>query len=512
MPRQPVQDPVSRFVDAAAFTRTVDFAGVFKAGDGASESVQQTSPLSIQIRYSEINAHPPTGVVFGTRAEFRELELFFVRSRGGFCSIQSVSSTPGHERIYCSGVLLHTVSGPGGPKDERDIIKCVIGYFRLREIRTEYDFRPVDGPNDDAGARHREATCILGGPTLVWASHATRIYSCRGSVKTVTPRAHFRLAGVSDIGLAARPYFIRASKYDLARSLDPHIGAAAVAESFSTAQVSAEAEAFALHIEDRVRSRSDEEFSARSEDVAERLCLLASLLSKTPIRWFEKTIVSGDRLVRIVRDVEVPGDRGVWWEDIIVLPEDLRAFFSRAFGEYGKLRDAGTDLKIPILLYVAAQKAVSIGDTIILLFRALEALVALLDAQAGGMGLLDAREMKAVRAHLQQFLRQMGKPEEHIDQIIKRASNLSDPPLAYRLKRHLSVLKIDLADIGGEDGVGKMMQVRNRLVHAGKEPPIRQMDEERARLETILDRMFLRLLGWRGRDNTPTYVNRIICQ
>ena len=55
-----------------------------------------------------------------------------------------------------------------------------------------------------------------------------------------------------------------------------------------------------------------------------------------------------------------------------------------------------------------------------------------------------------------------------------------------------------------------MYRVRNHLTHVHGEPPIGDIMVETRRLETIVERMLLKLLKWEGRTNTPTYTNRPI--
>jgi hypothetical protein len=38
--------------------------------------------------------------------------------------------------------------------------------------------------------------------------------------------------------------------------------------------------------------------------------------------------------------------------------------------------------------------------------------------------------------------------------------------------------------------------------------PIRDIAFETSRLETLVERMLLKMLGWQGRDKTPTLANR----
>jgi hypothetical protein len=76
--------------DPLLFTKTLEFAGVFPDGDLA------TKPLSIEIRYSPLNAHPPVGIVRGTAADWPGLKSFSIGS--ALCELKSMSAAEGAKR------------------------------------------------------------------------------------------------------------------------------------------------------------------------------------------------------------------------------------------------------------------------------------------------------------------------------------------------------------------------------------------------------------------------------
>jgi hypothetical protein len=105
-------------------------------------------------------------------------------------------------------------------------------------------------------------------------------------------------------------------------------------------------------------------------------------------------------------------------------------------------------------------------------------------------------------------LEAMGKTEEQIGLIRDKRAELQRIPLKHKEIRHLGLLGVEFADIGGEAGLGKMNRVRNLLTHDHGEVPIRDIAFETSRLETLVERMLLKMLGWQGRDKTPTLANR----
>jgi hypothetical protein len=92
--------------------------------------------------------------------------------------------------------------------------------------------------------------------------------------------------------------------------------------------------------------------------------------------------------------------------------------------------------------------------------------------------------------------------------LTKRERNWRVPLFVAGLSQHLRRLRLDLSDIGGDGSLRDTIGIRDSLIHAADEPGIGQVVQEHKRLETIVERVLLALLNWRGPTNTPTLQNR----
>jgi hypothetical protein len=102
----------------------------------------------------------------------------------------------------------------------------------------------------------------------------------------------------------------------------------------------------------------------------------------------------------------------------------------------------------------------------------------------------------------------MGKDDETVTAIDEKRKELARPTFRRRLSQHLSRLRLDLSDIGGDGSLRKTIGIRDSLIHAADEPAIGQIVREQKRLETVVERVLLTLLDWQGPTNTPTLQNR----
>jgi hypothetical protein len=478
-------------IDPLLFTKTLEFAGVFRDGDLA------TNPLSVEIRYSPLNAHPPIGTIRGTASDWPELESFFYRRKSSLCEFESVSAARRREKVRSTQVLLRQISIRHHPADERTVIQQVLGHFELHDITIDCDY-------GQHGTQNRRMTFLVRGPALIWMSDAIRSFSYLGITKTKFPHAHLRLSRAEDVRVTAQPYFLYASlpaerlllprEDGRGQPLGPHL--------------SAEAEAFALTVTDRHLDRQDADFEARALEVAEILFLIVSFLSKAYVTWYGRTFWSDGRLLENYRHVPETSDLKLGWEDIVLHPKDVRAFISNAFTTCQENAHGGVNLRLLILIYVAAQSAPTVDERFILLFSCLEKVVDMLDRKYV-WEVIKPSELKTIKLSLRRQLSEMGKDTQTARVITEKIPELARPGFLRRFSEHLKRLKVDLDDIGGHDALRDTIKVRNSLIHSAEEVPIARMVREQKRLQTVVERTLLALLNWRRTTNTPTFANRM---
>ena len=357
--------------------------------------------------------------------------------------------------------------------------------------------------------QERRMTFFLSSPTTLWLSHTVREVSYLGNTRTTTPRARLAITSLKDVRLLAQPHFLYADHREAERISDPHESSRF--GSMPRPKVLVEGETFSLTVIDRDPERSNKAFETRSIAVIEILCLIMTFLSKSNVTWFGTMLYTGDRLVQRFLAAESQAlDSEVWLEDVVLHTEDIRAFISKAFAAYHKQAAQGINLRLPILLYSAAQSAPTVDEKFVLMFRGLENLIDLLDKRYPQDRYLTSAEMRKLRRRMRADLAEFGKRPNVIEIVMEKMPELESLTFKRRLLRQLQRVRIELSDIGGQAGVEDLVRVRNKLIHSADKVDIKRIVREGSRLQTILERMLLQLLGWRKRTNTPTYSNRSI--
>jgi hypothetical protein len=463
------------------YTKMRTFAGIFEAGD------RETPPLSIEVAYSLTNDHPPTGIIRGTSADYRDLEAFFLAQRGAGCSLRSASKE--REKIVCDGIRLHRITEHRFANDEQSTIQQVLGRFSIDriDIRTKF--------NSPATERRREATFLLTGPPKLWLIHASQTLSYTGELSVRHPDPALPLEATRD-HIFTEPHFVYGD-YRGAKG--------------GAFQETLQAQLFSIRVLDAFETERDgAAFVEDSSALVDKLCLLMSFLSKTYISWFTCTTSDGQEFLQSYRKVRTTDSEAPDWEELVLNPNEIRLFLNQAFTGYNRRTAEGFDLRLPMLYYIWAQSSRFVEDRFRTLFFALEKLLSSLDERTPEEDFLTRSELSKLWKVMCPALEGMGKTPDQIELVLAKRGELLRAPLMHRLRRHLGALDIDVTDIGGPTRLNSMVGVRNHLTHEKGEPPIETVVRETRRLETIVERMLLKLLSWSGKNRTPTYYNRSI--
>lgn len=457
----------------SVFTKTLAFVGVFEVGG------LQSPQVSIEVTYSTINSHPPRGIIRGTSAEYEALQRFFISRRSPVCTLRSAAAERG---ITCHEVLTHSIGERRFAKDEQAAVHQVMGRFSIGRLELRHHFTAK------TDTVKRRAVFYLTGPSKFWLTTAIPILSWSGEARVEVHDDILTLDIATPDTVSARPHYV-------------------YAESQTTGadhRQSIQAELFALTIDDGQRDEGKQAaFPDRATALVESLCLLVGFLSKARITWFASLVSSPALLIETFTDAKTVDAEAPSWEDVPIYADDIRPFLNVALAAY---TTSDIELRLPILHYISAQSSRFVEDGFTVLFFALEKLLSSLDERKPDELLAD-KELSNLWKVVRAALEDMKKTPEQMELILQKRGELQRPPLKHRISRHLGDLSIDISDIGGDAGLARMYRVRNRLTHAHGEVPIEEIMVETRRLETIVERMLLKLLKWEGKSRTPTRGN-----
>ena len=248
---------------------------------------------------------------------------------------------------------------------------------------------------------------------------------------------------------------------------------------------------------------SDDDLLRAARALADDVLLLTSLASKTWADWFRFTLRSGHRTLRFVRSTARTPETDFRHPDrMVVAPAQLREYLRTALPAF---RQSDRDLRVPILTHIAAKDERYQAPQFLTRFTVLEALRDRFAKQNGHTSILKPAQAKAVRDAARAVLADLDLDSEVASAVEAKLPELDRPSFAVVLAHMLTDLGLDLADLYPPGVRPSLVKTRNRLVHGDvglDESPVFSMDLYR--LDTLLDRVLLRSLGWTDLSSAPS--------
>lgn len=250
------------------------------------------------------------------------------------------------------------------------------------------------------------------------------------------------------------------------------------------------------------------------EAFADLPLLLFSFLSRREVGWFELRLFvkSGDRdspkRVEARRRTRFwPAEPDETEEQPVIEEDELAAgMFSRLLAALRSL-SWSADAVRSLQYYLGSHARAGLETRFILAFAAFETLVNTLDSQHPGPHIPArklAKLLSALRSSIREQAATLNLPPECVPGILAKLPELKRPPLADRLRFHLSRLSVDTTGLWQEPntlkdrfdmGLQRTIASRNALVHNTKlEDPVR-FHADLVRLQNLFDRLFLACLG-----------------
>jgi hypothetical protein len=445
------------------------FAGRLRSGENIS------GPFSIFLIYSEANEFRPFGYIVGNENDYECIELFFQTSKVP-CQIESISEKEGREKILINAHI-KSIGYRAYPEDEAELLYYEIAIFDI------FDFY-IDRIFNGSKNTKRRATYFMETPRNIWLSDSIRIQSYDGTTTSKMPNKNFTLNLPYPLSLEVGPHYI-------------------FNKSKIIPNIRVEGSLFSINIFDNGWSVSDEIFLKFADSIVDKLSLVMGFLARTQISRYARSMISGQIHSIFQDDTDKIGDPYINFDEIQISAENIRTFTRDAITAFDALERQKLNLRLPILLYISGHGPGYIGEKFISLFRSLEGLVDMLSSHLVGLENLNRDEARKIKEMIKEnFSNDLG---DRLQWVLDKVPELTRPGFMKKLLKILSDKHIKIDDIGGKEGLSEMYKVRNSLIHKGIEPDIIIICREYGRLQTVLDRLFLSMLGWSGSDQTPTY-------
>ena len=474
-----------------SFSTILTFIGVF-----INEGNVRSKPFSFEISYSRGNLHNPLGVVIGTMADYRELEAFFLSSRQPTFELESIPRRPDTRTIKCKSIIIRRLSGRHHVEPEFSTLPQAIAIFDPDEVTIEIELK--------ADKERSYGTFYLAGRTQLLPGSTIRLLKYDGSAEI---RTAFRgvLPCNPHLKMESKSHYLHSNAVGGISSLSIQ---ALLEPTWPENEVGTDLRLKAIDISDRIVDRTLTEFRSSALEAMDDVLTLLSFLSKAEIKCFGYSISDGARLVETYRRVEVIPDSRANWDDLFVDNDfGVIAFLRRSYKSYVG-PNGNRALRQPLRMYVSAFRVPFVEEKFLALFQILETIAGDSAYLPRTRPPLTPAQLKSLRASLHTEMKRLRIKGAQRELMIRRFGNINQTDLRSRLLTGLRKVMVDLEDIGGEDSIHLVFKERNRLVHGGQIDNLRDFMRVTALLETIIERLLMRLLRNNKFGNSPTYGNR----
>ena len=273
-----------------------------------------------------------------------------------------------------------------------------------------------------------------------------------------------------------------------------------------------------LKTQESVEELPDDDFVRLGRELANDLTLLVTLLSRSWVTWYRYEIKKSNVIENYVRRSRECRTTEIDWNDGLVERHSTKRFFKVAFKKIRKLRSDGFDLNMPIIFYITGCEAKYLEEKFAILFLSLEKIKDMFELEKYLENLpkkkfrkLRSPVIETIKENLETLIENKDELPKIFDTIQKKIPELNRPSLNDILLG--SLFSKDRYDIEWKDiyPLGSkftLINTRNKIFHTKQKIDIKVLVKETRRLQAIVERLLLRILGWNDFSRSPDEITK----
>ena len=451
------------------FEEVHEFQGVLTKGE------RSIADQHFIVRYSTRRPGPIHGRILGegSRATGERFSSL-MRQSGLYSAIRSKAEGADEPVLESQRVRLRSSTTRFWPDSYTPSMVGVLAVLELDEFKVSTAFQREEPK--------RQISFSLAGPRDFWDLSCIRERSFIGSTR-IEPRS-IRIQDPKDeLSVKLTPHFV----YSTVVLEDGH--RVPVEDSFDSLIIETE---FSCDVLD------DEQFRSRAIAIADDIMLLASIGARRKLDWFSYGFGATDRFEEYVRTRLDRFEDSVGPQDPLVTRAEVEEFLSKTLAAYRHHQDQGFDLRWPLITTLTAHTSDLLEQRFLFLFMALEKLKDMYASREKAYSNFRTHsERKRTLHNLSEYISSKLKDHPNVEDIKEKLPELGRRPLWSILRELLSTYDVEWRDVYPE-GTDKptFIAVRNKLLHTAEEVDLGDLFYETERLQVVLERLLLKLLGW----------------
>lgn len=432
-----------------------------------SNSIQNVEQMRVRIEYPSAEQGEILGEAKCNQEQYPALQQIFYSPIDSlrFESIDQLTGRKIHSSKFRISSLGNKIYGPTITEPH-----CTL---KFHEFIIEHSVKaePID----------RQIVFFLTGPTEAWSVNEIVEPSFSGDVKHTLNEPVLDLGIEFPFSIEVRPWYF----YD------------------NDVELNLKKRGFALcyKIDRNHLSISNEDFFKRAEETTEDLLFLISFLSRAWIAWYKYDFIQGDKIIEKVKGDDRKYIKKREHHDLLLEKSRTRGFLKLAFPTLQSLRSKGIDLKIPLIHYISGYEARFIEERFTSLFLSLERIKDLYVKFNNTDKILSETHFKVLNKKICKLINEskheIGANDGVTRQkIYSKIRELNRPTLQMVLFDLFSSYGVDWKDIYPADSKFTLTNTRDILFHSSVQMDPENLFKELTRLELLLDRLLIRMLGW----------------
>ena len=434
-----------------------------------SKKDKKAEELHIVVEHSRISPPEINGKVIGDNRTYEKIEPVF-REREGYSSLRS---TDLFISIESDKIVIEKIGRLAEGKTKKQVVPMKTAELSLLNIK----YRHKTGTN----TRKRAIQYLVSD-----IKNLSYIFPFKYKKyeKGTIPKIDKNFLGTFD---NFRVYVV---KYDVYDDFD---GKAFLERSIVT-----------LHLETDSVSKdlSDEDFVKTTKNIVNDILLLSSFLCKHWIRWYGYIFNTSEYSETFYRVVSSTAEYKIGYDEMVVKPKNVKQFLRKGFRKLRKLREEQFDLKKPIIYIINGNEADYLEAEFNTTFLALEKLKDIYSIKKKIDKNIKPKEYNKLQRKLKKLINKELKDPTFV---IQKLPELNRRPVRYIFEKMMERYKVDWTDIYPPNSDLTIINTRNKLFHSSTHPKPELIDKELQRLQILLSRIILKMLGW---DDTSEVIDR----
>jgi len=449
-----------------SFDEVIEFLGSLSDGDHTVEDLQ------FIINYSQIRPSQILGKIIGDINTYRSLHVLMNSSKTWL----KLNSKSEEDEIYSEKVHIRNLSAQYLVSNSKTSV------FEVANLEL-YDFHNIHLFQKPEEHEKRHLTYYLAGVKDIFDVREWRIPSFNGSAKN-------EIKGLKlNIDEKVSTEIVPCYFYDQSHEApDIELSTRILVLDFST---NLSKEEF-----------SDNEFLEFGEKASNDLLILYSFLARQWIVWYSYVLADSHKVHCFYRHTREVTDTKIYHDSIPIKWSDISNFIHSSYKQLNLAKKQGFDLDKAISYYITGSAEKYLETQFTTTFLALEKIKADYESINNLGKILPSDEFETLRKYISSSISQFTNDKNAECDIKLKIPELNRPPIRSTIDKILQFYSIEWKDLYPEGSDLTIFNTRNKLFHSARKVDFDYLIKEMDRLQILLARIILKILGWNDLSNT----------